>query len=171
MKTSSLTTIPADYKGWLTRLKSRIQGARQQVLLAANQTQIRLYHEIGREILQQQEQQGWGAKVIDRLSADLREAFPDMRGLSSRNLMLMRKFAQSCPNLQFMQQSPAQTPKIGQQSAAQLLGFEIAQQIAAQLNTSQFAQQSAAQLPATVPIGRQSADQLSGTPVGTLDFF
>ena len=92
------------------RLKSRIQGARQQILLAANQTQIRLYYEIGQEILERQEQQGWGAKVIDRLSADLREAFPDMKGFSRRNLIYMMKFAQSCPNMQFVQQSAAQLP-------------------------------------------------------------
>ena len=110
MKKSSLITLPTDYKDWLIQLKSRIQGARQKTLLAANQTQIRLYHEIGREILERQEQQGWGAKVIDRLSADLREAFPDMKGLSSSNLKYMRFFAQSCPNFQFGQQSADQLP-------------------------------------------------------------
>ena len=110
MKESSLTTLSTDYKDWLIQLKTRIQGARQQALLAANQTQIRLYHEIGREILERQGQQGWGAKVIDRLSADLREAFPDMKGLSSRNLKYMKYFAEFCPDLQFGQQSAAQLP-------------------------------------------------------------
>jgi len=110
MKKTSLMPLPPDYKDWLTDLKSRIQGARQQILLAANQTQIRLYHEIGREILDRQERQGWGAKVIDRLSVDLREAFPDMKGLSASNLKYMRFFAQSCPDLQFGQQSADQLP-------------------------------------------------------------
>ena len=121
MKKTSLTTLPADYKDWLSRLKSRIQGTRHQILLAANQAQIQLYHEIGREILQRQEQQGWGAKVIDRLSADLREAFPDMKGFSRRNLIYMMKFAESCPDMKFVQQSVAQLPnfQIAQQSAAQ----------------------------------------------------
>jgi len=45
-----------------------------------------------------QEAEGWGAKVIDRLSADLREAFPDMHGLSSRNLLFMRAFAAAIQN-------------------------------------------------------------------------
>ena len=127
MKESSLTTLPTDYKDWLIQLKSRIQGARQQALLAANQTQIRLYHEIGREILERQEQQGWGAKVIDRLSADLREAFPDMKGFSRRNLIYMMKFAQCCPGMQFVQRSAAQLSDLqfGQQSAAQLPWFHM----------------------------------------------
>ena len=106
--------LPADYPAWLTSLKQRIQGARQRALLAANHEQIRLYHDIGRDILVRQTQQGWGAKVIDRLSADLRAAFPGMKGLSSRNLKYMKFFAQERPD--FM---------IGQQTAAQLPWFHI----------------------------------------------
>ena len=85
--------LPSDYADWLASLKRRIAGARQRALLAANEAQIRLYHDIGRDILDRQSQQGWGAKVIDRLSADLRAAFPDMKGFSSRNLNYMKTFA------------------------------------------------------------------------------
>ena len=106
--------LPADYGAWLTDLKRRIQGARQRALLAANGEQIRLYHDIGREILGRQGAQGWGAKVIDQLSADLRAAFPEMKGLSASNLKYMRFFAQECP--EFL---------IGQQSADQLPWFHI----------------------------------------------
>jgi hypothetical protein len=49
-------------------------------------------------ILDRQEREGCGAKVIDRLSADLREAYPDMQGFSSRNLLFMRSFAEACPD-------------------------------------------------------------------------
>jgi predicted nuclease of restriction endonuclease-like (RecB) superfamily len=62
----------------------------------------------GRAILKRQEREGWGSKVIDRLSADLREAFPDMRGLSPRNLKYMRSFAAAWPNQQFVQETLAQ---------------------------------------------------------------
>jgi predicted nuclease of restriction endonuclease-like (RecB) superfamily len=106
--------LPADYAKWLTSLKQRIKGARQRALLAANSEQIRLYHDIGRDILDRQSRQGWGAKVIDHLSADLRAAFPDMRGLSASNLKYMRFFAAECPNR-----------LIGQQSADQLPWFHI----------------------------------------------
>src|ERR1700758_2875469 len=109
MKPSPLS-LPEDYAQWLTSLKQRIRGARQRALLAANSEQIRLYHEIGREILERQSCQGWGAKVIDRLSADLRSAFPDMKGLSASNLKYMRFFALECPARQFGQQSADQLP-------------------------------------------------------------
>jgi predicted nuclease of restriction endonuclease-like (RecB) superfamily len=107
-------TIPAEYGEWLAGLKQRIQGARQHALLAANAEQIRLYHDIGCEILDRQNRQGWGARVIERAADDLRTAFPDMKGFSSRNLKYMKFFAQECPNFQ-----------IGQQSAAQLPWFHI----------------------------------------------
>jgi predicted nuclease of restriction endonuclease-like (RecB) superfamily len=107
-------TLPSDYTQWLASLKQRIGGARQQALLAANSEQIRLYHHIGREILDRQSRQGWGTKVIDRLSIDLRAAFPDMKGLSASNLKYMRFFAMECPDR-----------LIGQQSADQLPWFHI----------------------------------------------
>lgn len=109
-----LPILPADYAEWLASIKQRIRGARHKALLSANAEQIHLYHDIGREILQRQNRQGWGAKVIDRLSADLRASFPDMKGLSSSNLKYMRFFATECPDLQ-----------IGQQSADQLPWFHI----------------------------------------------
>jgi len=114
--------LPADYGNWLASLKSRIQGARQRALLSANAEQIRLYHDIGRDILERQSREGWGAKVIDQLSTDLRAAFPGMKGLSATNLKYMKFFAEHCPNRQFVQQSAAQIPAlpIGQQSADQL---------------------------------------------------
>jgi predicted nuclease of restriction endonuclease-like (RecB) superfamily len=114
--------LPADYTEWLLSLKQRIAGARQRAALSANHEQIQLYHYIGREIMDRQNQHGWGAKVIERIALDLREAFPDMKGFSVRNLHYMRLFAEKCPNLLFLQQSAA---AIGQQSAALLPWFHI----------------------------------------------
>jgi predicted nuclease of restriction endonuclease-like (RecB) superfamily len=106
--------LPADYGAWIAGLKRRIQGARQRALLAANGEQIRLYHDIGREILERQQTSEWGSKMLDRLSGDLQADFPDMKGLSVRNLKYMKVFAEQCPSL-----------LIGQQSAAQLPWFHI----------------------------------------------
>ena len=112
--TKHALTLPADYTRWLSALKRRINGARQQALLSVNQEQIKLYHDIGREILERQKREGWGSRVIDHLSSDLCTAFPEMRGFSSRNLKYMRTFAEACPDLE-----------IGQQAAAQLPWFHI----------------------------------------------
>ena len=106
----SSLALPEDYADWLASLKQRIRNARHRALFAANEEQIRLYHDIGRDILDRQNRQGWGAKVIDRLAADLRAAFPDMQGFSSRNLKYMSFFARVCPDLQIGQQPAAQLP-------------------------------------------------------------
>jgi predicted nuclease of restriction endonuclease-like (RecB) superfamily len=71
---------------------------------------ILLYHHIGSEILRSQEKHGWGAKVIDQLSRDLKAAFPEMKGFSTRNLKYMRKFAEEYPDREFVQQLVAQLP-------------------------------------------------------------
>lgn len=104
------TLLPADYADWLASLKQRIAGARQRIALVANEEQIRLYHDMGREILERQNRQGWGAKVVDQLAADLRAAFPEMKGFSSSNLKYMRFFAQHCPVRKFGQQTADQLP-------------------------------------------------------------
>ena len=86
--------MPPDYIATLNEIKTRIRTGRVRVAMAANATMVLMYWEIGRIILARQANEGWGAKVIDRLSADLREEFPDMQGMSSRNLLFMRAFAE-----------------------------------------------------------------------------
>lgn len=103
-------TPPEGYADWLKQLKTEIAQARQRAALAVNAELVRLYGRIGRDILLRQQAQGWGAKVIDRLARDLKDAFPDMRGWSSSNLKYMRFFAQHCPDGQFGQQPADQLP-------------------------------------------------------------
>ncbi len=102
--------LPSGYAEVLLNLKQRISQERIRVVLSANAAMVLLYWDIGQSILQRQDAEGWGAKVIDRLSSDLREAFPDMKGLSSRNLKYMRTFAEAWPDRQFVQQVVAQLP-------------------------------------------------------------
>ncbi|MCK9229491.1 MAG: PDDEXK nuclease domain-containing protein [Syntrophales bacterium] len=102
--------LPAEYGSLLSDIKHRIADIRLQVALSANAAMVILYWDIGRAILQLQAAKGWGAKVIDRLSADLREAFPDMKGLSPRNLKYMRAFADAWPDRTIVQQLAAQIP-------------------------------------------------------------
>ena len=106
--------LPVGYAEWLTLIKVQITQARQRATFAVNAELVSLYGRIGREILLRQTEQGWGAKVIDRLAHDLKDAFPDMRGWSSSNLKYMRFFAQHCPE-----------GLIGQQPADQLPWFHI----------------------------------------------
>lgn len=102
--------MPADYAAWLAEIKGRIHGERLRLVLASNSVMVLLYWDIGQRILQKQAEQGYGTKVIDRLAADLRQAFPDMKGFSPRNLKYMRAFASAWPDRELVQQTAAQVP-------------------------------------------------------------
>jgi predicted nuclease of restriction endonuclease-like (RecB) superfamily len=102
--------MPHDYADWLVELKSRIHLAQQRAALAVNRELVLLYWQIGRDILERQAKQGWGAKVIERLSHDLRTAFPEMKGFSRSNLMYMRAFAEAWPEESIVQQAVGQLP-------------------------------------------------------------
>jgi len=106
----ALTPTPAGYADWLAELKTRIHSAQQRATLAVNRELVLLYWQMGRDILARQAQQGWGAKVIERLAHDLRTAFPEMKGFSPRNLKYMRAFAEAWPDEQIVQQAAAQLP-------------------------------------------------------------
>lgn len=110
MTKETISPLPEGYADWLTQLKGDIAQARQRASLAVNTELVQLYHRIGAEIRQRQQVNAWGAKVIERLARDLSDAFPDIRGFSSRNLKYMAFFAQHCPNGLFGQQPAAQLP-------------------------------------------------------------
>ncbi len=109
-QTIALTPEPEGYGGWLAELKARIHTAQQRATLSVNRELVLLYWQIGRDILIRQAEQGWGAKVIDRLAHDLHTDFPEMKGFSSRNLKYMRSFAEAWPESEFVQGVLAQLP-------------------------------------------------------------
>ena len=79
-------------------------------MFTANVQMSMMYYRIGRIILQRQNNEGWGSKVVDRLSADLKNAFPEMHGFSPRNLKYMRRFCEIWPDEEIVQRSVAQLP-------------------------------------------------------------
>jgi len=107
-KTADL--LPKGYEELLGQLKEHIRSAQLRAAVAVNRELVLLYWQIGREILTRQKHEGWGAKVIDRLAEDLCRSFPDMTGLSPRNLKYMRAFAEAWPDESIVQQPAAQIP-------------------------------------------------------------
>jgi predicted nuclease of restriction endonuclease-like (RecB) superfamily len=99
-----------NYFALLNGLKQRIRGAQLKAALAVNQELIMLYWHIGQEIVERQLSQGWGSKVIDHISKDLRREFPEMKGFSPRNLQYMRALAEAYPDEQIVLQVIAQIP-------------------------------------------------------------
>ena len=91
-QSSEQLAIPTGYVELLDEIKGRIRSAQIKAVLSVNRELIELYWSIGRDIVQRQRREGWGAKVIDRLATDLRSEFPEMSGLSRTNVYRMRAF-------------------------------------------------------------------------------
>ncbi|MGD1008016.1 MAG: PDDEXK nuclease domain-containing protein [Ignavibacteriaceae bacterium] len=93
-----MSDLPTKYQDIVNGLKEKIRQARINAVYTVNAQLLAIYWEIGKTILEQQQAEGWGTKVIDRLSQDLRTEFPDMKGLNIRNIKYMRAFAEAYPN-------------------------------------------------------------------------
>ena len=106
---ASMIATPPGYAEWLSDLKARIHAAQQRATLAVNRELLALYWQLGRDILEQQAAGAWGDGILDRVAADLRAAFPEMKGFSRSNLKYMRAFAEAWPD-----------PAIGQQPVGPL---------------------------------------------------
>lgn len=102
--------MPDWYGELLASVRDRVATGRRRALASVNSELVLTYWHIGREILTRQDREGYGTKVIDRLSTDLRAAFPDVKGFSPRNLKYMRSFAEVWPDLEVVQRSVAQLP-------------------------------------------------------------
>ncbi len=96
------------YQEYITSLKKEVVQCRMKAVLSVNKELILLYWKIGKKILEMQEKEGWGAKIVQQISKDLKSAFPDMTGLSERNLVYMQTFAKAYPDFEFTQEMPAQ---------------------------------------------------------------
>lgn len=86
-----------DYRALLEEVLTEVRAARIRAGQAVNAERTLLYWRIGQLILDRQQHEGWGATIIDRLSADLATQFPGMRGWSPRNLWYMRALAEAYP--------------------------------------------------------------------------
>ena len=115
---------PSGFIDLLAVVKHRIQSAQTRAMLSVNAELVRLYWDIGRLINERQEREGWGASVIPRLSAELRNEIPEIKGFSERNIDRMIAFFRAYPE-------PA----------------EFSPQLAAKLGASQKVPQPAAKTP------------------------
>lgn len=102
--------MPEWYADMLQDIKDLVIQERMSAMWSANIRMNMMYYHIGQNILMRQEKEGWGTKVIDRLSADMKSAFPKMCGFSPRNLKYMQRFAKLWTNEEIVQRTVAQLP-------------------------------------------------------------
>lgn len=107
---SSKSIITTEYAEFIETLKADVQRSQIKAALAVNRELVLLYWRIGNGILAKQKEFGWGAKVVEQISRDLRLAFPTMKGFSRTNLLYMRSFAENYTDEQIVQQLVGQIP-------------------------------------------------------------
>lgn len=87
-----LSPSHTNYAKFVNHLKLKIRSAQFKAALAVNRELIRLYWEIGNEIVDRQQNEGWGTSVIERVSRDIQNEFPGIEGFSITNIRRMRAF-------------------------------------------------------------------------------
>lgn len=100
----------ADYKIFFSNIKKRIQESQLKAMLAVNSELILLYWEIGKMLFEKMQNEGWGAKTIDRLAKDLSSGVPNSSGFSARNLRYMKRFFEIYQDIPILQRPVAKLP-------------------------------------------------------------
>ena len=95
--------LPNGYPEWQKSIEQLIEISKLRAAINVNADTLKLYWNIGNSILQKQKEKGWGKKVIEQLSKDLSNKFPNDRGYSVRNLGYMKYFAQEYPDFPILQ--------------------------------------------------------------------
>jgi len=108
--TPAVSGMPAWYPELLASVSRQVHSGRSRAISAANREMLLAYWNIGKELSARESAEGWGSKVVTRLSADVRAAFPEAKGFSPRNLRYMKSFAQAWPDFPMLQQPVATLP-------------------------------------------------------------
>lgn len=119
------STEPGEYETVLADLKLRIVQARVAASRAVNRALVGLYWDIGQIILQKQKEAEWGDSVVERLASDLRKAFPDMSGFSTRNVWDMRRLAGAFGSSDFLRRLAAESASVQPKEFLRQLVAEI----------------------------------------------
>ena len=99
-----------EYKIWINELKNQVRSVQIKAAITVNSALIEFYWELGKMIYEKQEFYNWGDKLIDKISLDLKEEFPEIKGFSTRNLKYIRNFHSFYNNSIIRQQLVAQIP-------------------------------------------------------------
>jgi len=107
------SAIDPDYRAWVVQLKTRFRQVQIKAAVTVNTALLRFYWELGADMVAKQSQWAWGSGFVDKLSVDLTQEFPEVKGFSKRNLELIRQWHRYWTN----------TPEIAQQAVSQLLAI------------------------------------------------
>lgn len=87
-----MSTELQTYNTLLRHIKQRVAQAQQRAIYSANEEMLRMYWDIGEMLTNSQLADGWGQKTLERLSVDMKNEFPAIKGFSVRNMQCMMQF-------------------------------------------------------------------------------
>ena len=102
--------LTEDYNNFIENLKGLVSSSKYKAARSVNKELVILYHSLGQQILRKQSEEGWGAKIIQKISKDLSNAYPEMKGFSIANLHNMRRFAELYSSIEIIQQAAGELP-------------------------------------------------------------
>ena len=129
--------IDTEYANWIAEVKHRYRSAQVKAAVRVNAEKLLFNWQLGRDLVQKKAEERWGAGVVEQVSLDLQNEFPDAYGFSVRNLWYMKKWysfyveQNSSPILQQsvseLQLSINQYSKKLQQPVAEIMGEKLHQ--------------------------------------------
>ena len=118
------------YRKWIQEVSSRFRRSQIKAAVKVNEEMLRFYWSLGRDMESQKSAYAWGSHFYQTISDDLKEAIPDVRSFSPRNLLYMHQFYKLFPNTVITPGADAQLSEnpIAKQVVSQLTGSEIVKQ-------------------------------------------
>jgi len=86
------------YAHFLKQIINDIQHTQLKAALSVAQNLTLLYWRIGKDLSEKMSIEGWGTKVVEKLSHDLDRCFPGITGFSRTNIYRMIAFYKAYPN-------------------------------------------------------------------------
>ncbi|MBQ6341598.1 MAG: hypothetical protein IJI41_00595 [Anaerolineaceae bacterium] len=86
------TSLDSEYVQWVHEIKERYRNAQIKAAVKVNSEQLLFNWQLGRDLVRRKAEERWGSGIVEQLSLDLQNEFPDAKGFSSRNLWNMKKW-------------------------------------------------------------------------------
>ena len=84
--------LDSDYRNWITEIKQRFQASQIKAAVKVNSEALLFNWQLGRDLVIRKAEEKWGKGVVEQVSLDLQDAFPNTKGFSTRNLWWMKQW-------------------------------------------------------------------------------
>ena len=84
--------LDSDYINWIHDVKQRYISTQIKAAVKVNTERLYFNWQLGRDLVERKAEEKWGKGIVEQLSLDLQNEFPDAAGFSARNLWNMKKW-------------------------------------------------------------------------------